>query len=45
VYRDFNAQYGNMALMGLVLLSFVGVPVFRVIFGIGRTLLPYLRIL
>ena len=44
-YRAFNAQYGNMALMGLVLLSMVGVPVFRVIFGIGRTLLPYLVVI
>lgn len=43
-YRDFNARYGNMALMSLVLLSFVGVPVFRFIFGIGRTLLAHLRI-
>lgn len=41
-YSAFNAQYGNMALMGLVLLSMVGVPVFRFIFGIGRALLPYL---
>jgi len=44
-YLEFNAQYGNIALMGLVLLSFAGIPVFRVIFGIGRTLLPYLRVI
>ena len=44
-YRAFNAQYGNMALMGLVLLSMVGVPVFRFVFGIGRALLPYLVVL
>jgi len=44
-YQDFNARYGNMALMGLVLLSFVGVPVFSFISGIGRTLLPFLQIL
>jgi Zn-dependent protease len=41
-YRALNNQYGNMALMGLVLLSFVGLPVFRFIFGVGRALLPYL---
>ena len=44
-YRAFNAQYGNMALMGLVLLSVAGVPVFHFIFGIGRSLLPYLRMI
>jgi len=44
IYRDFNAQYGNMALMGLVLLSVAGLPVFRFIFGIGRALLPYLQV-
>jgi Zn-dependent protease len=44
-YRDFNARYGNMALMGLVLLSMVGVPVFHFIFGVGRALLPYLIVL
>jgi Zn-dependent protease len=43
-YRDFNAQYGNMALMGLVLLSVAGLPVFRFIFGIGNALLPYLQV-
>ena len=41
-YRDFNAQYGHMVLMGLLLLSMVGVPVFSTVFGIGRAILPYL---
>jgi Zn-dependent protease len=44
-YRDFNERYGNMLLMGLVLLSMIGVPIFGVIFGIGRRLLPYLVVL
>jgi Zn-dependent protease len=44
-YRAFNAQYGNLLLLGLVLLSMVGVPVFSFIFGIGRALLPYLVVL
>lgn len=44
-YRSFNAQYGNMALMGLILLSVAGLPIFRFIFGVGQTLLPYLRVL
>ena len=43
-YRAFNEQYGNMALMLLVMLSFVGLPIFSVIFGIGRALLPLLQV-
>lgn len=43
-YNDFNARYGNTALLGLMVLCFVGVPVFRVVFSIGRTLLPYLEV-
>jgi len=43
-YLDFNARYGNAALLVLVLLSFFGVPVFRVVFSLGRTLLPYLQL-
>ncbi len=41
-YRNFNAQYGNLALMSLVLLSVAGVPIFRFIFQVGRSMLPYL---
>lgn len=44
VYRDFNDRYGNFALMALVLLSFAGVPIFRIIFSVGRTMLPYLQV-
>lgn len=44
VYRDFNDRYGNFALMALVLLSFAGVPIFRIIFSVGRTMLPYLHV-
>ena len=39
-YRDLNARYGNMALLGLVLLSIMGVPIFQNILVISRTLLP-----
>lgn len=39
-YREFNARFGNMALMGLVLLSVIGVPVFRFIWSLGNFLLP-----
>jgi Zn-dependent protease len=41
-YVRFNAQYGNMALLGLMLLSFAGIPVFRFIMQTGRAILPYL---
>jgi Zn-dependent protease len=41
-YVRFNAQYGNMALVGLMLLSFAGIPVFRFILQIGQAILPYL---
>lgn len=44
VYRDFNDRYGNFALMALVLLSFAGLPIFRIIFSVGRTMLPYLQV-
>ena len=41
-YVRLNAQYGNMALLGLMLLSFAGIPVFRVIMHTGQAILPYL---
>lgn len=39
-YQQFNAQYGNMLLMGLILLSFVGIPVFSYVMWVGQALLP-----
>ncbi len=41
-YVRFNAQYGNYALFGLMLLSYAGFPVFRFIFQTGQAILPYL---
>jgi Zn-dependent protease len=41
-YVRFNAQYGNMALLGLMLLSFADIPVFRFILQTGQAILPYL---
>ncbi len=41
-YVQWNAQYGNMALMGLMLLSMAGFPVFGFIFRTGQALLPFL---
>ena len=39
-YQVFNAQYGNMALMALVMLSFLGIPIFQFVWSIGAALLP-----
>jgi Zn-dependent protease len=39
-YRAFNAQYGNLALLALVALSFVGIPVFAFVMAVGNALLP-----
>jgi len=39
-YRAFNDRYGNMVLIGLLLLSFVGVPVFQFVMNVGRALMP-----
>ncbi|MEM9103878.1 MAG: site-2 protease family protein, partial [Pseudomonadota bacterium] len=41
-YRILNAQYGSLLLMGLVVLSIVGVPIFRFIMSIGQSIMPYL---
>jgi len=43
-YRIYNAQYGNLALMGLVMLSVVGLPVFQFVWAIGKALLPLIVI-
>jgi Zn-dependent protease len=43
-YRMYNAQYGNFALMALILLSFMGVPIFRFIWSFGSTLLPIILV-
>ncbi|MBI4081297.1 MAG: site-2 protease family protein [Candidatus Lambdaproteobacteria bacterium] len=44
-YRYYNARYGNAALMGLVLLSMVGVPVFRFVMSLGASLLPLITVM
>ena len=38
-YLRFNAQYGHIALMGLFLLGFVGIPVFRYVHSIGNAIM------
>ncbi len=44
-YVRFNAQYGNMALFGLMLLSYADIPVFRFNFQTGQAILPYLIVI
>lgn len=44
-YRYFNARYGNMALMVLVVLSIMGLPIFQNVFAVSRALLPYITFL
>ncbi len=39
-YRYYNARFGSYALYGLILLSFVGVPVFRTLMAIAARLVP-----
>ena len=41
-YRYWNGRYGNQVLMGLILLSVFGVPVFSTIWNFGQALLPYI---
>lgn len=41
-YRYWNARHGNQLLLGLILLSVIGVPVFSVIWNVGQSLLPYI---
>ncbi len=43
-YRYLNARYGTLLLLGLVLLSIAGVPVFRFVVSIGASLLPFIRL-
>ena len=42
-YRYYNTRFGNAALMGLVLLSFVGLPVFAFVWALSAALLPLIR--
>ena len=41
-YRAYNAQYGNLALMGLLMLSVLGVPVFRFVWSVGSAMLSWI---
>lgn len=41
-YDQFNAQYGSMIFLILIVLSILGFPVFDFLIGVTRGLLPYL---
>ena len=39
-YRYYNARYGNFLLLGLIILSIMGLPVFQYVLKISETLMP-----
>ena len=41
-YQVFNLKYGTMALLGLIALSFVGVPIFSYLLGFASVLLGFI---
>lgn len=41
-YRYWNQRYGNHLLLGLILLSVVGVPIFSYVWRFGQSLLPFI---
>lgn len=41
-YRDYNARYGNMVLIGLLVLTVMGLPIFSTVFSLSQSLLPFL---
>lgn len=41
-YDHFNARYGSYVFLALILLSFVGVPIFGVLMSFSAALIPYL---
>lgn len=42
IYDHFNLRYGTWLFLGLVLLSIVGIPVFRFLMALSAALLPYI---
>ncbi len=42
-YRELNARYGSYLFLGLILLSLAGLPIFRFVFSVGTSMLPYIR--
>ena len=44
-YRYYNARYGNFVLLGLIVVSIMGLPIFQYVFAISERLLPLIRFL
>jgi Zn-dependent protease len=42
-YRKLNARYGTYLFLGLILLSIAGLPIFRFVFSVGASMLPYIK--
>ena len=45
LYRYYNQRYGGWFLLGIIALSFMGIPVFRYIMELGQTLLGWIIII
>jgi len=41
-YRQYNARFGNIALLALVALAIMGVPIFSTIIGVSASLLQWI---
>lgn len=41
-YRELNAKYGSYLFLGLIVLSVAGLPIFKFVFEVGTSLLPYI---
>lgn len=41
-YRYYNARYGNFLLLGLIVLSIMGLPIFQYVFAFSERLIPYI---
>ena len=39
-YRYYNARYGNFVLLGLIVVSIMGVPIVRTLFDLAQWILP-----
>lgn len=41
-YREFNARYGTMVFMGLIVLAIIGIPIFRFLLQVSLVLLGWI---
>jgi Zn-dependent protease len=42
-YRYYNARYGNYVLLGLIILSLMGLPILHYVFSLSQRLLPLIE--